>query len=69
MKLTCYLCLSYLIVTGICGGIFAISGFNALYYLCFKMDLAYRSLLAVNGVAALFMIYSAIIFKPFKGLK
>lgn len=37
--------------------------------MCFKMDFAYRSFLAVCGVSALFTVYSLIAFKPFKGLK
>ena len=69
MKLTCYLCVSLLIITAICGGVYAFSGFNLLLFLCFNISVAYRSFLAVNSVAALFTIYSLIVFKPFKGLK
>lgn len=69
MKLTCYLCVSILVVSAICGGIYAFSGFNVLLFLCLNSSVAYRSFLAVNFVAALFTIYSLIVFKPFKGLK
>ena len=69
MKLTCYLCVSFLIGLGICGGIYAFSGFNALYFLCFNNYMIYRSFLAVSSVAALFTIYALCTFKPFKGLK
>lgn len=58
-----------LIVLAIFGGIYAFSGFNALYFLCFENDMIYRSFLAVTSVSALFTIYSLIVFKPFKGLK
>ena len=69
MKMTCYLCVSMLITLGICGGIYAFSGFNALYYLCLKKDVIYRSFLAVSFVASLFTVYALCTFKPFKGLK
>lgn len=69
MKLTCYLCVSLLVISAICGGVYAFSGFNPLKFLCFYSDVAYRSFLAVNAVAALFTVYSLIVFKPFKGLK
>lgn len=69
MKFTCYLCVSLLIISAICGGVFAFTGFNLLLFLCFNSDTAYRSFLAVTSVAALFTVYSLIVFKPFKGLK
>ena len=69
MKLTCYLCVAMLIGLGIFGGVYAFSGFNALYFLCLKNDMLYRSFLAVNFVAALFSVYSLCTFRPFKGLK
>ena len=58
-----------LVILAVFGGIYAFSGFNALYFLCMKNDMIYRSFLAVNAVAALFTVYSLIVFKPFKGLK
>ena len=58
-----------LIVLAVSGGIYAFTGFNALLFLCFNSLTAYRSVLAVTAVAALFTIYSLIVFKPFKGLK
>ena len=69
MKLTCYLCVAMLISLAIFGGIYAFSGFNALYFLCLKNDMVYRSFLAVNFVAALFTLYAMFTFRPFKGLK
>ena len=69
MKFSCYLCVSLLIVSAICGGVFAFTGFNLLLFLCFYSQIAYRSFLSVTAVAALFTIYSLIVFKPFKGLK
>ena len=58
-----------LITLAIFGGIYAFSGFNALYFLCMKNDMVYRSYLAVNSVAALFTVYTLFTFKPFRGLK
>ena len=58
-----------LIILAIFGGIYAFSGFNALLFLCLNNQMIYRSFLAVNSAAALFTIYSLIVFKPFKGLK
>ena len=67
--MTCYLCVLMLIALGICGGVYAFSGFNLLYFLCLKNDMVYRSFLAVNFVASLFTVYALFTFKPFRGLK
>lgn len=69
MRMTCVLCVLILVLTGICGGIYAFSGFNLLYFLSFNSDVIYRSFLAIGGISALYTIYSLIVFKPFKGLK
>lgn len=69
MKFTCYLCVSILIISAICGGVFAFTGFNLLLFVCFNSNTAYRSFLAIGGVSALYTVYSLIAFKPFKGLK
>lgn len=65
--MTCYMCVANLIVLGICGGIYAFSGFNVLEFLSFGMPVVYKSFLAVCAVSSLFCIYSLIAFKPFKG--
>ena len=69
MKLTSILCTLILVTLGICSAVYAFSGFNLLYFMCFKLDSAYRSFLAVSGVSALYIVYSLIAFKPYKGLK
>jgi len=69
MKATCYICVANLIILGICGGIFAFSGFNILEFLSFGNQFFYRSFLAVCAVSSLFTVYALIAFKPFKGLK
>ena len=69
MKLTSYLCAVNLVILGICGGIYAFSGFDLLRFITFGSDTAYRIFLANCFVSAFFTIYSMIAFKPFKGLK
>ena len=69
MKFTCYLCVANLVLLGVCGGVFAVSGFDLLLFLCFKNAVLYKCFLAICGVSALFCVYSLIVFKPFKGLK
>lgn len=69
MRLSCNICVILLIVLGICGGIFAFSGFNLLLFLCFFNNTAYRCALAAGLVAAAFTLYALLVFKPFKGLK
>ncbi len=69
MRLSCYLCLFLLVFLGICGGVYAFSGFDLLLFLCFHSAAVYRSALATGLVAALFTVYAAVVFKPFKGLK
>ncbi|MDE5728799.1 MAG: hypothetical protein K2I20_01325 [Clostridia bacterium] len=58
-----------LIVLGIVGGVYALSGVNLLDILSFGITVLPRVYLAICGVSALFCVYSLIAFKPFKGLK
>ncbi len=69
MRLSANICVINLIVLGICGGIYAFTGFNVLYFICFKNITALRAVLGVCFVSALFGIYAMIAFRPFKGLK
>ncbi len=69
MRLSCDLCIIIVALIAICGGIYAFSGFNILLFLCFGNSVIYRSALASGLVAALFSLYSLIVFRPFKGLK
>lgn len=59
MRSSVAVCLFILIVSAVFGGIYAFSGFNALYFVCFSSEAVYRSFLAVNFAAALFMLYAA----------
>ena len=69
MRLTCILCTVNLIILGICGGVYAFSGYNILPLLFFGNIVAMRSFLAICSVSAIFVIYALIVFRPFKGLK
>jgi len=69
MKLTCYFCVANLVILGICGGVYALSGFDIIAFLSFGNEVVSRIFFAICGVSALFTIYSLIAFKPFKGLK
>lgn len=67
--MTCEICILNLIFLGICGGVFAFSGFNLLLFLCLNSTVALRCVLAVDFVSALFTVYALLAFRPFKGLK
>lgn len=69
MRLSCNICILILVGLGICGGIYAFSGFNLLLFISFFNRTIYRSILALAFVSALFTIYALLVFKPFKGLK
>ena len=69
MRLSATICLLYLALLGICGGIYAFSGFNLLYFICFENMTAVRIVLGICFVSALFSLYALIAFKPFRGLK
>lgn len=63
------MCAVFLVALGICGGIYAFTGFNLLLFLCFYSAAAYRCVLAAGLVAALFTAYALLAFRPFRGLK
>ena len=69
MRLTCIICTVNLIILGICGGIYAFTGFNILLFACFYSYTAMKCFLAICAVSALFALYYMIVLKPFKGLK
>lgn len=69
MRLTCIICTLNLIILGICGGVYAFSGFNLLLFACFYNVTAMKSFLAICFVSALFNSYASLVFKPYKGLK
>lgn len=66
MKLTTWICCGILIFFGLCATVFALSGFNLFFFLCAGNATVYRSLLSLAGVAALWLLYWLIAFKPTK---
>ncbi len=69
MRLSAVICTVNLIVLGICGGVYAFSGFNLLLFLCFDNFTAMRAVLGLCFVSALFSAYALIAFRPYRGLR
>ena len=69
MRISAAACAVNLIILGICGGVYAFSGFNLLLFLCFHSVTAYRAVLGICFVSALFTLYSLVAFRRFRGLK
>jgi hypothetical protein len=63
------MCTVNLIFLGLFAGVYAFGGINLLSILCLQNTTAYRIVLAIDAVSALFLIYALFAFKPFKGLK
>jgi hypothetical protein len=59
----------YLIALGICGGVYAFTGFRLLLFLCMENLLFYKIFLGISGVSALFMAYILLALRPFRWLK
>lgn len=68
MKWTTLFCCSYLILWGVVAAIEAIFGVNLIMLLCFGNAVAYRTLLVVTGVCALWLLFWLIAFRPTKYL-
>lgn len=68
MKATSILALIITLAVCLSLAIYALSGFNLLLFICFYSETAYRVVLAIGGVAAAWLIFWAIAFKPFKNI-
>ncbi len=68
MKWTTLICCSYLILFGALAAVYAFSGFSVLQAICFGNMIAYRALLSLTGVCALWLLFWLIAFKPTKYL-
>ena len=66
MKLTTWIACGILIFFGLCATVFALSGFNLLLFMCAGNIIVYRSILSITGVAALWLLYWLIAFRPTK---
>lgn len=68
MKLTSLICCSLLIFFGLCGSVYALTGFNLILFLAAGHTVAYRCILSLSGVCALWLTFWLIAFRPTKFL-
>ena len=68
MKLTTIICCTLLIFFGLCATVFALTGFDLLFFLTAGNLIVYRSILSLAGVAALWLLFWLIAFRPMKFL-
>ena len=68
MKLTTILACALLIAYGVFSALFALTGFDLLALLTFGNAYVYRALLSLAGVAALWLLFWLIAFRPTKFL-
>ncbi|MBR7186045.1 MAG: hypothetical protein IKD43_00895 [Clostridia bacterium] len=68
MKLTTFICCGILIAFGTFASVFALTGFDLLFFLCFGNVILYRSLLSLSGMGAAWLLFWLICFRPTKFL-
>lgn len=68
MKLTTLICCTLLIFFGLCASVYALTGFNLVLFLAAGNAVAYRCILSLNGVCALWLMFWLIAFRPTKFL-
>ncbi len=66
MKLTTIICSAILILFGIFASVYALAGFNVLLFLCAGNAAVYRGILSLAGIAALWLLFWLIAFRPLK---
>ena len=64
MKVTTILCCSLLIAFGVLACVYALSGFNLLLFLCAGNAIIFRAILSLAGVAAAWLLFWLIAFRP-----
>ena len=64
MKITTYFCCAVLILGGLLACIYALTGFNLLLFLAAGNVLIYRSVISLAGIAALWLLFWLIAFRP-----
>jgi uncharacterized membrane protein YuzA (DUF378 family) len=69
MKITCILCSLFLGMGGIFAAIYGLFGFNLLLLLCAYNQTVFRVLLSLEGVAAAWLFFWLIAFRPQNNLK
>lgn len=62
MRFSFFICTFNLVILGICGGIFAFSGFDLLSFLMLGNGVAIRSFLGICLVSSLFVVYYLAVF-------
>ena len=68
MKLTTIICSTVLIVFSIFATVYALSGFDLLLFLCFGNTLIARAMLTLTGIAAAWLLFWLVAFRPMKYL-
>ena len=68
MKLTTVICSAILVAAGMFALVYALSGFDLLLFLCGGNVYAFRALLSLAGVAALWLLFWLITFRPLRWL-
>lgn len=68
MKLTTEICCGLLIFFGCLAAVYALSGFDLLLVLCFGNAVIYRAVLSLAGVAAAWLLFWLLAFRPLKFL-
>ena len=66
MKITTLICCAILIAFGLFASVYALFGFDLLLFLCMGNRIVYRSLLSLGGVAAGWLLFWLIAFRPTK---
>ena len=69
MKLTTLFCCSVLILFGIFAAVYALTGFDLLLFVTAGNRIAYRALLSLAGVGALWLLYWLVAFRPQNSLR
>ena len=69
MKITTLLCCGVLIAFGLGACIYALTGFDLLAAITFGNAYACRALLSLTGVAALWLVFWLIAFRPTRQLR
>ena len=68
MKLTTLICCAYLIAFGLGASVYALTGFSLLAFVCFGNIVAERALLSLTGIAAGWLAFWLIAFRPHASL-
>ncbi len=68
MKITTVISSAILILFGIFAAVYALSGFDLLLFLCAGSVAVYRAILSLAGVAALWLFFFFVAFRPLKYL-